>query len=83
MITEAFLKILSALLDWLVSIRPTWDIHLPSAVGDFVATVMAYNDIVPVGEVMLIVSLSVGAMLALQLWKWTVKLVDWIADVIP
>lgn len=83
MIVEALLKVLSSLIDWLVSVRPTWDVHLPPAVTNFVATVLAYDDIVPIGEVLLICSLLVSAMLAMQLWKWTVKLVDWIADVIP
>ena len=83
MLIDFMLKILDSLITWVISIRPAWEVHLPSGVQSFVATMMAFNGVVPIAEVMLIISLLVGVVFAMQIWKWTIKVVDWIADVLP
>jgi hypothetical protein len=83
MITEVFLNILKTLMDWLVSIRPTWDMHLPAGVSQFVGWLFAYDNMLPVTEVMTIIGGTATLVTALLIWKWSVKFIDWVTAIIP
>lgn len=83
MITDKLMQLLDGLLTWALSVRPSWDVHLPAGVTGVIQFLLGLDAILPVSEVLLILSLTVSLVVALTSWKWSVKLVDWIADVIP
>jgi hypothetical protein len=82
-ITNALLDILNTVIDWIITVRPTWTMTLPTGVTGFVSTVLSYDEYVPIHEGLNCIYLTCTVITALQGWKWTVKLVDWIMDVIP
>ena len=83
MIIDWCLNLCRSLIDWVITTRPAWEMHMPSGVESVVSFVLAYNDVLPINETLICVSGTVSVVMAVQLWKWTVKLVDWIMDVIP
>jgi hypothetical protein len=83
LITDALLTILNGLLDWLLTLRPEWTMELPAGVTDFVRAIMAYDAYVPITEGLNCISLLCTCVLAVTGWKWSIKLIDWIADIIP
>ncbi len=83
MITNAFLDFLSGLMQWVSSVRPSWTMSLPTALTDLITTIRAYDAFIPVTEGLTIVGLFCTCVAAVQGFKWTIKIVDWIADIIP
>jgi hypothetical protein len=78
MVGDAILTIVSGLLGWVLDIRPVWTVNLPAGVHDFVATMMSYDDLVPMTEVFGVIALGVGLVIALQTLKWS----KWIVEVV-
>lgn len=83
MITELLLKLLQNTIVFFESVRPEWEWTLPEGVTTAVAMMKGFNNVVPVNEVLICASLYVGLITALVGWKWLIKVIDWIADVIP
>lgn len=83
MVTEVLLNMLSGLIGWVNSVCPSWEVHLPTPVTSIVSSVLAYNDVLPISETLTCCGLVITAVVALLGFKWSIKLVDWIADVLP
>jgi hypothetical protein len=83
MIVDALLGLVNTLLGWGRGLLPSWSISLPSFVTNIVAQLKTVDGILPVTEVLAVLSLYVTLVGAFSGVKWTVKLIDWIADVIP
>jgi hypothetical protein len=83
MITDILLQLFAGVIDWGLSQLPTWSCSLPSGVSTVVATAKAFDAYVPVTEVLACVALAATLVVALQAWKWVIKIIDWIADIIP
>ncbi len=83
MVVGWFLDALKALLDWLVSIRPSWDISLPQGAVGLVDAVQAWDVYIPVHEALEVAGLFLTYVVVMNSWKWGVKVVDWVADVLP
>ena len=83
MITDALLVLLNTLLGWGVALLPSWSMSLPAQLADVLSQIRAYDDIMPVTETLSCVGLM-GTLVALYSGvKWTIKLIDWVADVLP
>jgi hypothetical protein len=82
-ITDAMLKIIATLIDWILGLLPPWQVSLPAGVTTALRFVLSYDAYLPVTETLTVVSLFVGCVMAVQGFKWSVKVVDYIADVIP
>ena len=83
MLIDALLYLFNAILKGFLLLRPDWQPQLPDSVEKVVASAMALNEILPVTEVFACVSLLGTGIIAFVTWKWVVKLLDWIADIIP
>jgi uncharacterized membrane protein len=82
-ITDVMLRIIATLIDWLFAVLPAWSVSLPAGVTTAVRFVLSYDAYLPVSETLLVISLTVGCIMAVQGVKWTIKVIDWVADVIP
>ena len=83
MIIDALLNILHGLLSWLISVRPVWEVHLPGSVGSLIGALKGFDQILPVTETCTCVALMTTLFLATTGFKWFIKIVDYVADVIP
>lgn len=83
MITNLFLDIIKALCGFIISVLPPFSVHLPDAAKSLVGFLMGFDAILPVTETVTVCTLVGGLVAALSLVKWTIKIVDYIADVIP
>lgn len=78
MITTALLGILNTLVGWFVSLRPVWSPTLPPSVSDILAFCKYYDDFLPIGASLAVLTLSGTLLTAMLTMKWGVKLVDWV-----
>ncbi len=83
MVTDALLDVLNSFLTWVVSVRPTWEVHLPGPVATFISWGKTFDGYLPISEGVTCVLLLLGLVGVMTAWKWTIKLVDWVMDVIP
>lgn len=83
MIVDALIWLLNKIIQGFLLLRPEWTPTLPDSVKVAVRSMMALNEILPISEVLACVSLLGAGILAFVCWKWVVKLIDWVADVIP
>jgi hypothetical protein len=83
MITDALLNILLALVGGIWSIVPEWDLTIGDQPEFLASWLTQWNAFVPVTELFQISGLVSGVFLAFVGIKMVIKVVDWIADVIP
>lgn len=83
MIIDALFAIMSFILDVIISVRPDWQPQLPEGIVDAILYIRELDAMLPATELMICGSLTLSAFGALYVWKWILKLADWIADVIP
>ena len=83
MIIDALLKILKALVQWVIATRPPWEVHLPQGVTQTFSMLKGFDAILPVSETLACILLIVGLLGVFSTVKWSIKIIDWIADVIP
>ena len=83
MITTALLGMVNTLISWFCTLRPVWAPVLPPGIADLVAFCKYYDDILPITETTTCITLAGSLLVAFLTVKWGVKIVDWIADVIP
>ena len=83
MITELLLDLVSFVLGVFLTLLPEWTIPLPSGLETAISWLKGFDEILPVTEGLQVASLCVGYVAISQGVKWTVKVIDWIMDVIP
>lgn len=83
MLVEFLLDILQAVIDAVIHLRPSWTMELPEGTNQVIAILKQFNSLLPVTETLACLALYVGLVGSMNVWKWTIKLIDWIADVIP
>ncbi len=83
MVTDAMLSILNSLLSWGRGLLPSWSVSLPPFITSLIAQLKTLDGILPVTEVLSVLALYVTLVGAFSGVKWTIKVIDWIADVIP
>lgn len=83
MITDALLVLLNWIITGFMALRPAWEPTIPASVGSVVRMMMGLNELLPVNEIMLCLAMLGAGITAFVTWKWVVKLIDWVADVIP
>ena len=67
----------------MLALRPEWDITLPESLLHGVLAFRTFDAWIPAHEVVFCLGLYVTAFGALFIWKWILKLIDWVADIIP
>lgn len=83
MITDLLLRILNVFIGLVVGLLPDWDWTLPAIVTEAVSRVKAWDAVFPITETFTCLTVAVTFVAAMVGWKWTIKVVDWIADIIP
>lgn len=83
MIVDALLHLLANVIHFAAQALPSWTMHLPSGVTDFVRTMLNFEPFFPVQETFEIIAALVTLTLGFIAFKWTIKCVDWVADVLP
>ena len=83
MITTLLLNIANLLIQWFLTARPVWLPTVPPSVTTVISFYRAYDNLLPMGETLTCVGLTCAGVLAFVAFKWSVKIVDWVADVIP
>jgi len=83
MITDALLNIFLAALNWAWGLLPAWDVPVPPEIAALVSELSKWNKIVPFAELMLITGLFASVFGAVVAFKAIIKVVDWVADIIP
>lgn len=83
MVIDLLLQVLHALVAWFNGIRPAWDVTLPPGVNNLIGMLKGFDQVLPVSEIMTCLTLLLTLLAAFTTVKWSVKLIDWIADVIP
>lgn len=83
MITNVILTILAGLVSWLASLLPQWSLHLPGTFLAVISMLKSFDWLLPVSETLTCSAIIVTAVGLSQGIKWSVKLIDWIADVLP
>jgi hypothetical protein len=82
-IIDACLGVLKLLMDWLLTLRPEWDVHLPPGVNGLIQFLLGFDSLLPVHEFLTTLSLLCALVGITTGWKWTIKVVDWIVAIIP
>lgn len=83
MIIEALFAIFTACLNAFIVLRPEWDPELPENIARGILFVRNWDAIMPASELMICCSITLAGFAAVFVWKWLIKLIDWIADIIP
>lgn len=83
MIIEALLDLLKLIIDGILGLRPEWNMSLPSGVTQLVGLLKQFDTVLPVSETFICLGAYVTLIGGMNVWKWAIKVVDWIADVIP
>ena len=84
MLTDALLDLLRNLISWFVSGMPQWNNAMQT--GEFqhlMQWLRTCDLIVPVHETVLGLTMYASLVYGVVAIKWTIKIVDWVADVIP
>lgn len=83
MITTTLLNIANILIGWFLSSRPSWQPTIPDSIRQLIAFDLAYDNLLPVNECLICAGLICTFVLTMISLKWGVKIVDWVADIIP
>lgn len=83
MITNLLLDVLHYLLQGLIAVLPAWAVNIPDTVSTLINTFLAYNALLPAVECMTVMTLFLTLGGAVSGLKWAVKVIDYIADIIP
>lgn len=83
MITTTLLNITNLLIGWFLSGRPVWQPTVPPSVSTLISFDLAYDSLLPINEMLTCIGLICTLLIAMVTLKWGVKIVDWVADVIP
>jgi len=83
MITTTLLNIANLLIGWFLSVRPTWQPTIPPSVSAVISFDLAYDSLLPINELLTCIGLICTFLITMITMKWGVKLVDWVADIIP
>lgn len=83
MVTDLCLAVMNLFLSWVLYTLPEWELALPAGFKDLVATLRGLDGVLPVSEVFLCMGIGGSLFVAMLGFKMTIKVIDWIADVIP
>ena len=83
MITDLLLDVLHLLLVATVALLPTWTLAIPANLTTLVNTALAYDELLPIHECLAALTAFLYLGGATSGFKWAIKVIDYIADVIP
>lgn len=83
MITNLLLDIVKTLCDFIVAALPSFSVSLPPSMLAFCSWIMNFNAWFPVLDTLILCSLTANIVALVSAVKWTIKVVDYIMDVIP
>ncbi len=83
MIIDLLLQFLLTLAQGIFGLLPAWEWPIPPEVALFVNWITGFNLFAPINELMAVTAVSATAFGAMIALKGVLKIVDWIADIIP
>jgi hypothetical protein len=86
MIINTIIDMFTVLLNRLIDLLPKWDFHVMDHIGGldaFIRFLWQFDDIVPVHETFECLTLALGLWAFMFSWKYIVKGLDWVADILP
>jgi len=83
MIVDALYAFLAGILDAVLLILPNWTFHAPPEAYLAYASFQKWDKLAPVHELLQIMTLTLSMVTALWLYKWIIKFIDWVADILP
>jgi len=83
MVIDFLLNMMKTLMQSIIATRPAWSWSLPSSISDAIGYLRQFDTILPVTEIMTCCGLSATLFAVMNGWKYIIKVVDYIADVIP
>ena len=83
MITSTLLNIMNLMIGWVIAARPVWTPTLDPSISAAIGFAKAYNTFFPVLYSFTLVGLLATLFTATLTIKYSFKLADWVADIIP
>lgn len=83
MIMDLLIQLFVNSLGAMFALLPEWSWELPPSIGALISSVMTFDDILPISEALAGGSLLFGTFAVIITAKWVIKIIDWIADIIP
>lgn len=83
MVISSLLQIFIIALTGFSNGRPPWLLTFPASVSQEVQYLYALDPIIPVSEVVLTLTFTCSLFVVINFTKWGVKILDYVADVIP
>ena len=83
MIVTALITLLSTFVNGFLATRPPWVFTFPASVVQTMQFLFGMDNIIPVSETCICALASITMFFTMSTTKAGVKVIDWIADVIP
>jgi hypothetical protein len=83
MIIDLLLNLVKSIIDWVASVRPAWEVHLPAGVANLIAQAKGLDALLPITEITTVLGLIVTLFTVMLSWKFIVWGARRIIDVIP
>jgi len=83
MLTDLLIAVVKALVDFVIGLRPEFEVHMPEGVITAFQFMRGFDSLMPVSETITVLGLFAVYIAATAGFKWLIKLIDWIADVTP
>lgn len=82
-VSQAFFDMGNAILQWVMQQRPNWQPTPDPSIQTLVNQCQAWDWLFPIHETLICFGLMLTFFTAVTVWKWIIKVADYIADVIP
>ena len=83
MITDLLIAMLGGPISWIASALPSFTVVDRGDYTSWINKIRYLNYLLPLREISIVVTVSASVVIGLWAFKWLVKIVDYIADVIP
>ena len=83
MIITLLMGYVDGFINLFLTLRPSWQPTLPPSVSSLIGFDLAYDNLLPINEMLTCAVAYIGLMLTMVGFKWIIKLIDWVADIIP
>lgn len=82
MIIDALLALLHGILQTVNTLLPGWNFTLPQF-NQLIQMLLFYDSILPVHEALAVIGITIYLEVGFTGTKWSIKVIDYICDVIP
>ena len=83
MIISTLIQLFIIVLQGVTSARPPWVFQLPASVIQTSQYMFSLDNVIPVSETFACATATFALFLVFNFTKWGIKVIDWVADIIP